>query len=571
LLCGYVTVAAAGKNNNEARGSRCGMPEDKDEPTIVCPNCGALVPMGAPRCFICEELMPEPAKAEVKPPELAPEELPPAEKIEMEAPKPVQEEAAKPTAEPVSEKPPAESRAPPEIFAIVEPEKVTAAAEKAEELKEPHVEDSKAPGAIEPERLAKVQVKEEALPTIQPEVQIEVPQVKEEIAPQKDEVKPTVIAPVEMAREAPPAKPSDLDKKKARLRRAYKSGRITKELYLDSVKALEVPPPETPEQPRAKEGEPKVTVPPTPTEAPPLKEEPAPPKIEEKIPAEMVAVKEAVVEPPAKPSAVDKKVARLKKAYEGKKITKGIYIDSLNKLGVPLPPGLEEGPIGEAAPEEKLPAEAPPTEELQEEVPAKPSRDEAKASKLKAAYEAGVISRDVYRGNLVMLGLPVPSEIEVQEEAPENAPSAEALSELEVLVAESVPEEVPRLEEEAEAEIPQVEEAPAEAVEEAPAIAEAVSKGEIEEVRRSYRGVVIASLGGLVYVLVWMLFIPMLGNFLSFVLTAMGAVLIVVGYNVASNDAAAAKRARTFKCPLCSERLDVSVSDCPNCGARFSD
>jgi len=606
------------------------MAEGNDEPTVECPNCGALVPVGAPRCFICEELMPEPAKAEVKPAELAPEELPPVEKAEIEAPQPVQEEAVKPTAEPVMEKPPEEIRAPVEEVIEVALAKPTAAEEKAARLKaayeagripkevyvgnlkargiavppeleepppevetppevqpeiavevspaveeakekppeevppaettglddkaarlkaafeagriprEVYVENLKALGATVPAEPEEQPVKEELPTAVQPEIQIEVPPAKEEIAPPKEEAKPAVIAPVEAAKEAPPAKPSNIERKAARLRKAYKTGRITKELYLDSLKTLGLPVPQELEAPPAKQEETQVTVAEIPAEAAPAEGEVAPQKVEEVAPVEVAPAKEAGEAPPAKPSAAEKKAARLKKAYENGKISKGIYTDSLMKLGVPLPPELGVAPEKEAAPEERPPAEVPLAEEVKEEPPAKPSEDEVKAARLKAAYEAGTIPRDVYVGNLKNLGLPVPPELGEREE------------------------EIP-------AEVPQEEAAIPEVAEEAPAAVEIVSKGEIEGPARSYRGVAIASAGGLVYALVWLLFVPMLGNSLSFVFTALGAVLIVVGYNIASNDAAAAARTRTFKCPLCSKRLDVSVSECPNCGAKFSD
>ncbi len=604
------------------------MPEGNDEPTVECPNCGALVPVGAPRCFICEELMPEPVKAEVKPPELAPEELPPVEKVEIEAPQPVQEEAVKPIAEPVVEKPPEEIRAPveevietapakpasteekvarlkaayedgripkevyvgnlralgvavppeleeppaevvttpevqPEIVVDVPPvveeakekppeeshpaettgldektAKLKAAYDAGQIPKEVYVENLKALGAAVPAELEEQPVKEELPTAVQPEV--EVTPVKEEIAPPKEEERPAAVAPIEEAKEALPAKPSNIDRKKARLKKAYKTGRITKELYIDSLKTLGVPVPQELEEPPAKEEEPMAAVPETPVETPPAKEEAAPPKAEETAPVEAALAKEAGEVPPAKPSAVEKKAARLKRAYESGKITKGIYIDSLKKLDVPLPPELGVAPEKEAAPEEKTPVEVPLAEEVKEEPPAKPSEDEVKAARLKAAYEAGTIPKEVYVGNLKNLGLPVPPELGEREE------------------------EIP-------AEVPQEEAAVPEVAEEAPAAIEVVSKGEIEGPARSCRGVAIASAGGLVYALVWLLFVPMLGNSLSFVFTALGAVLIVVGYNIASNDAAAAARTRTFKCPLCSERLDVSVSECPNCRARFSD
>ncbi len=606
MLCGSETVAVAAKNNIEARGSRCDMAEGNDEPTTECPNCGALVPVGAPRCFICEELMPEPVNAEVKPPELAPEELPSVEKVKIEAPQPVQEEVVKLIAEPVVEKPPEEFRAPVEEVIEAAPAELTPAEEKATKLKAayeagripkevyvgnlralgiavpPDLEEQPAevetPPEVQPEIAvevppaiveAKEKPPEVGPPGVQPETKIEVPPVKEEPAPPKEEEeRPAVTAPVEEAKGATPAKPSNIERKAARLRKAYKTGRVTKELYVDSLRTLGLPVPQELEEPPAREEEPAVVVP----ETPPAKEEAAPSKAEETAPVEAAPAKEAGEVPTAKPSAVEKKAARLKRAYVDGKISKGIYADSLKKLGVSIPPELEVAPEKEAAPEEKPPVEAPMAEEVKEETPAKPSEDEVKAARLKAAYEAGTIPKEVYVGNLRILDLPVPPELEEREvEVPAETTQAEVLPVLEESAPEAVPEEVLQIEEEIPAEVPQEEAAVPEVVEEAPAAVEIVSKGEIEGPARSYRGVAIASAGGLVYALVWLLFVPMLGNFLSFAFTALGAVLIVVGYNIASNDAAAAARTRTFKCPLCSKRLDVSVSECPNCGAKFSD
>jgi len=638
------------------------MAEGDDEPTVECPNCGALVPIGAPRCFICEELMPEPPKAEVKPSELSPEELPPVEKVVIEAPQPAQEESVEPIAEPVVEKPPEEIHAPAEEIIEPEPAKPTPAEEKAAKLKaayeagriptevyvgnlralgiavppelepppvevemtpevqpeiavevpsvveeakekppeesppvetisldekaaklktaydagvltkEAYVENLKALGAAVPTELEEQPIVEESPAIVPPEVQITAPPVREEIAPPKVEEKPAVIAPVEEAKAPPPARPSNLERKKARLKKAYKTGRITKELYVDSLKTLGLPVPQELEGPPAEKEEPKEVVPETPAEILPAKEEAASPEAEEAAPVEAAPAEEARESPPAKPSAVERKAARLKRAYESGKITKGIYADSLEKLGIALPPELEVAPEQEAAPEEKPPFEAPPAEEVREEPLAEPSKDEVKAARLKAAYDAGTIPKEVYAGNLRILGLPVPPELEeLAVEVPSEAAQAEVRPIQEEAAPEAVSEEVPQIEEETSAEAPLEEVAMPEVVEEVPAAVEAISKGEIEGPTRSYRGVAIASAGGLVYVLVWLLFIPMLGTSLSFVFTALGAILIVVGYNIASNDAAAAKRARTFKCPLCSERLDVSVSECPNCGAKFSE
>jgi hypothetical protein len=316
---------------------------------------------------------------------------------------------------------------------------------------------------------------------------------------------------------------------------------------------------------------------PPPSIAPAFEIEAAPPKVEEKPPVEEA---KAV---PAKQSVAEKKAARLKRAYETGRITKGMYEDSLKKLSAVAPPEPKVAPAMEAAPEvrsaveeaarpppeEKLPEKVASPPEIAEPAPAAPSEDEVRAAKLKAAYESGAITKEVYKGNLTMLGLPVPSELEKEPEVAAWTPPAEVISGLKAEAAEEVLEVTPQVEEEAES--PRAEEASAEGVEAAPAAVLPVSKGEAEGPGRSYRGVAIASAGGLMYVLIWLLFVPMLGNFLSFVLTALGAILIVVGYNVASNDSAAAKRARTFRCPLCSERLQMSVSECPNCGAKFID
>jgi len=644
------------------------MAEGNDEPTVECPNCGALGPGGAPRCFICEEPMPEPSKKEVKPPELAPEELPPVEKVKIESPQPVQEKVETPPAEPVVEKPPEEVRAPVEEVIEAAPAKPSAADEKAEKLKaayeagripkevyvgnlralgiaispelgEPsadvettpeiqpviaveippvveeakekppeevrlpveevidvappkqtaaeektaklkaafeagripedlYVENLKGLGVAVPAELEAQPAEEEIPPAVQPEVIIEVPIVKEEVAPPRIGEKPPdeVAPPVKEKEAVAPPKASAAERKGARLRKAYETGKITKGMYEDSLKTLDA------------SAQKETKAPPSialefPTETPPAKAETSPPKVEEKPRVEIPSTKEPKATS-AKQSVAERKAARLKKAYETGKITKGMYEDSVKKLSAVAPPEHEPAPAKEAAPKTRSvveevaqppPEETPPEKvipplEIKEVPPAVPSEDEVRAAKLKSAYESGLITKDVYIGNLMTLGLPIPPELERQEEAPGWTPAAEA-----------VPEVVPPVEEEAEAEAPQVEEIPAEVVEEAPAIAEAVSKGELEEARRSHRGVAIASAGGLVYVLVWFLFIPMLGNFLSFVFTALGAVLIVVGYNIASNDAAAAKRARTFRCPLCTERLEVSVSECPNCGAKFND
>ena len=684
MLSGSGRVAATGKDNIEARGSRCDMAEREEEPTVECPNCGALVPVGAPRCFICEELMPEAAKPETKPQEPSPEEMPPAEKIEE--PQPVREEIAAPIVVPITEKPPEEARAP-EAAVEAAPAMPTPAEQKAAKLKaafeagriprEVYVGNLRALGIEVPPELEEAPAEAEIPVEVGLEPVAEIPPTVEEVTEKPPE-------------EAPPAATKGNEEKAARLKAAYESGRIPKEVYVENLRTLGFPvPPELEEAPAEivapAEVEPEVMAeaplaeekaqvqppeerpseivkaempteapkkeevpaepvpqvaaepppikeeiiaptieekppeehpvemavipekPPEPekleppvgiqpeVEAPPIKEEAAPPKVEEK-PA---AAEEAKAIPPAKPTNLAKKAARLKKAYKTGRITKEIYADSLKALGLPVPPEIEKPPAKEEetkAVTPEIPVEAPPPKEEiappkaegappaevvpaetvapAEEKPAEPSESEVKAAKLRALFEAGTITKDIYVGNLKSLGLPVPPELEAksEEEMPVWSPPPEVLSAFEEAAPESMPEVVTPVEEELAAEAPQVEEAVPEVAEEveAPAI-NMVSKGEIESPPRSYRGVAIASAGGFIYVLIWLLFIPMLGNFLSFLFTAIGAILIVVGYNVASNDAAAARRARTFKCPLCSERLDVSASECPNCGARFSD
>jgi len=234
-----------------------------------------------------------------------------------------------------------------------------------------------------------------------------------------------------------------------------------------------------------------------------------------------------------------------------------------------FPPPQEEGVLSPA--KEPSAADAAKVEEVKAGPPAQVAGPEKKAAKLKAAFEAGKIPRDVYVENLAALGISIALEVETtsgEEETASVLPSAE-----QKVKQPSIREEIPSDVSAVEAEETVREEAPPETVEEETATEERVSKAEIvEEVRRSYRGVAMASAGGLMYALTILIFISMFGNAISALILALGAVLIVAGGNVAARDfASAAAKARTFSCPLCSERLDISATECPNCGAKFSD
>jgi len=98
-------------------------------------------------------------------------------------------------------------------------------------------------------------------------------------------------------------------------------------------------------------------------------------------------------------------------------------------------------------------------------------------------------------------------------------------------------------------------------------------KVEISEVadRKSYKGLALASAGGLVYALSLILFVPLLGNFAAAMLVIPAALMIVGGSNIAVRESAAVEKTRKFSCPLCGHSLDAAVKECTNCGALFSD
>ena len=599
MLCSSRIAQYAGKHNIEAAESRFDMARD-DEATVVCPNCGALVPDGSPSCFVCDEKMPEQAPKEPRPSEPVEEqataaEIPPTEsgteskaarlKAEYEAGA-ISEATYRrrlrslgvsspegPEAEPSRQQAPAEVR-PSADEAELQREWLKGDFESGKITKEAYVSGLRELGLPIPEELAAVQAPEEIPPEklaadVSPEQPLETePVIEESKGEQITEEKP---APEAKKAERPARKPSEKNarkgkgapvdrqakeaKKLARLKRAYDTGKITREYYIENLKKMSAPIPPEFETPAGREE--RVEAEPEATAEAAAKEEVPPEKPEASVEATPPVLEAPREEPAPGPSETEIKAGKLRAAYEDGRIPRDVYVGNLKLLGVPVPPELE--PLPREEPKEVA---APPTEEAFVEEPAAgPSATEVKVERLKAAYEAGRIQRDVYIKNLKSLGMPLPEGLAEGEEIAEEI--QEAVSPVEAEAAVEVTEEA--VEEEAtEAE----EEAPAE---EAVEPEQLVSKGELEAPERHYRGVAIASAGGLVYVLIWLLFIPMLGNFISALVLMLGALLIVVGYNVATSDAAAAARARMFNCPLCDERLDLSVTECSNCGAKFSD
>ncbi len=89
---------------------------------------------------------------------------------------------------------------------------------------------------------------------------------------------------------------------------------------------------------------------------------------------------------------------------------------------------------------------------------------------------------------------------------------------------------------------------------------------------RSYRGLAIAATGGLIYSLVLLVFVPILGTFVSAVILAIGAIMIVFGGNMAVKDfASTAPKVKKISCPLCDQIIPGNLKECPNCGAIFSE
>ena len=167
----------------------------------------------------------------------------------------------------------------------------------------------------------------------------------------------------EMAEAEPvPVEPAP-DERVTRLRQAFESGRITEAAYEANLARLGVA---------------------APVAAPP-------PKVE--TPAR----------PPEDADARQKKVERLRTMVQEGRITRTVYEENLRKLGV------EPEPEVVSAPSPPIPA-AP---------VAAPSVDE-KVARLRAAYEAGRISREAYRENLRRLGGTA------EEREPEELPPAEA-------------------------------------------------------------------------------------------------------------------------------------------------
>ncbi len=309
----------------------------------------------------------------------------------------------------------------------------------------------------------------------------------------------------------------------------------------------------------------KVTVPEVAPRTEPEKVEAAIEKVPEVSPPPVIVVKEAPPPKTKKTKAEKAKAIVLKPAIVPPSVPE---IKETAPVRTPVPEDAAQEfppPQEEVAPQpakEPSAAGAANVEEVKAGSPARVAGPEEKAARLKAAFEAGKMPRDVYAENLAALGISVPPEMEtgpVEEETSSVLPSVE--------------EEVtpPSAREETGDEVR--EEAHPETVGEETAAEETVSKAEIvEEVRRSYRGVAMASAGGLMYALTILIFISMFGNAISALLLALGSVLIVAGGNVAARDfASAAAKAWTFSCPLCSERLDISATECSNCGAKFSD